>query len=135
MWVQDRQTTIYSRAKAMLTAKLKKTYPNLYVTQDNKTPTQAQFPCVYIEFIGASERGATLDGTTINAINLTAEVHIKVTSTQGMLAAQDVSFAVLEVFKSMRFQATLPNIPTSNAEGVYEVSTRYSRVIGQGDVI
>lgn len=135
MWVQDVQTTVFSRAKAMLTAKLKKDYPKLTVTQDNKTPTQAQFPCVYIEFIGASERGATLDGTSINAISLTAEVHIKVTSAQGMLAAQDVSFAVLEVFKSMRFQATLPNIPTSNAEGVYEVSTRYSRVIGQGDVI
>lgn len=75
MWVQDVQTTVFSRAKAMLTAKLKKDYPKLTVTQDNKTPTQAQFPCVYIEFIGASERGATLDGTSINAISLTAEVH------------------------------------------------------------
>lgn len=135
MWVQDVQTTVFSRAKAMLTAKLKKTYPNITVTQDNKTPTKAQFPCVYIEFIGAAERGATLDGTTINAINLTAEVHIKVTSAQGLLAAQEVSFAVLETFKSMRFSANLPNIPTSNAEGVYEVSTRYSRVVGQGDKI
>ena len=119
----------------MLTAKLKKTYPKLYITQDNKTPTNAQFPCIYIEFIGASERGATLDGTTINAVNLTAEVHIKVTTAQGMLAAQDISYTVLEVFKSMRFQATMPNIPTSNADGIYEVSTRYSRIVGQGDQI
>lgn len=85
-WVADRQTTIYSRAKAILTSKLKKKYKNLYITADNATPTEAQFPTIYITFVGATERGATLDGTTINAIEMTAEVHVKTSKAQGMLA-------------------------------------------------
>ena len=134
-WVVDRQTTIYSRAKAILTSKLKKKYSDFNVTEDSAAPTNPKFPTVYITFIGATERGATLDGTTINAVNMTIEVHVKTTKAQGIVVNNDVSWEVVEAFKSMGFTATMPNIPTSNIDGVYETVSRFSRIIGQGDVI
>ena len=134
-WVADRQTTIYSRAKAILTSKLKSKYSTLYVTEDNITPTDTQFPTVYITFLTSAERGQTLDGTTINAVTMTAEVHVKTTKAQGILTNNDVSWEVVEAFKTMGFIATIPNIPVSNIDGVYESVSRFSRLVAQGDVI
>jgi len=134
-WVTDRQTTIYSRVKAILTSKLKKKYSGFNVTEDNAPPKDAQFPTVYITFLGTSELGRTLDGTTINAVNMTVEVHVKTTKAQGMLVNNDVSWEVVEAFKTMGFGATMPNIPTSNYDGVYETVSRFSRIVAEGDAI
>lgn len=134
-WVSDRQTTIYSRANGILLSRLKRTYPHLLITQDNATPTKAQFPVIYITFIGTSELGRTLEGTTINAVNVTAEAHIKTTNEQGALESNDIAWEVVEAFKSMGFNVTMPSMAASNFDGVYESVVRFSRVIGQGDVI
>ena len=134
-WVADKQTTIYSRVSAILQSKLKKKYSSLNITQDNAMPTNAQLPTVYIAFIGANERGQTIDGTTINAVSMTAEVHVKTSNEQGVLANSDIAWEVVEAFKSLRFTATMPPIATSNLDGVYESVSRFQRVIGQGDVI
>ena len=134
-WVTDRQTTIYSRVDAILMSKLADRYPNLNVTMDNALPQDAQFPTVYINFIGSSEAGQTLDGQTINAVNMTVEAHIKTTHEQGVLDNNEIAWDVVEAFKTMGFSATMPNIPISNIEGVYESVSRFSRIIGQGDTI
>ena len=134
-WVTDRQTTIYSRVDAILMSKLSDIYPNLNVTMDDTPAQNAQFPTVYITFLGESEQGQTLDGTTINGVNMTAEVHVKTTKEQGVLQNKEIAWDVVEAFKTMGFTATMPNIPTSNYDGVYESVSRFSRIIGQGDVI
>lgn len=134
-WVTDRQTTIYSRVDAILMSKLADKYPNLNVTMDDAPAQNAQFPTVYITFIGESEKGRTLDGTSINAVDMTVEAHIKTTKEQGVLENREVAWDVVEAFKTMGFTATMPNIPTSNFDGVYESVSRFSRIIGQGDVI
>lgn len=134
-WVADRQTTIYSRANALLRSRLGKKYKNLKVTQDNATPTETQLPTIYIAFVAASERGQTLDGTSINAVVMTAEVHVKTSTAQGAIANNDIAWEVVEAFKTMGFEATMPPMATSNYDGVYESVSRFSRIIGQGDVI
>lgn len=134
-WVADKQTTIYSRVKAILMSKLADKYADLNVTMDNAPAQNAKFPTVYITFLGETERGQTLDGTTINAVSMTIEAHIKTTHEQGVLENKEIAWDVVEAFKSMGFTATMPNLPTSNLEGVYESVSRFSRVIGQGDVI
>ena len=134
-WVADRQTTIYSRVSALLQSKLKKKYSSLNITQDNATPTETQLPTVYIAFMATGERGQTIDGTTINAVNMVAEVHVKTSNAQGALVNSDVAWEVVEAFKSLRFTATMPPMATSNFDGVYESVSRFQRVIGQGDVI
>ena len=134
-WVTDRQTTIYSRAKGIISSKLSSKYDSFYVTQDNSTPQNAVFPTIYITFIGSIEQGQTLDAKTINAVNMTVEVHVKTSKAQGMLENNDIAWDVVEAFKTMGFTATMPNIPTSNMDGIYESVSRFSRIIGQGDVI
>lgn len=116
-------------------SKLKTKYTDFNVTEDSATPTNPKFPTVYITFIGASERGRTLNGTTINAVDMTAEVHVKTTKAQGLVVNNEIAWEVVEAFKTMGFTATMPNIPISNLDGVYETVSRYSRIIGQGDVI
>lgn len=134
-WVADKQTTIYSRANGILLSRLKKNYPRLLITQDNATPTKAQFPVIYITFIGTSEAGRTLDGVSINAVNVTAEAHIKTTNEQGALENNDIAWEVVEAFKSMGFNVTMPSMAASNFDGVYESVVRFSRIIGYNDTI
>ena len=134
-WVAEVQTTVYSRAKGILLSELSEKYEDILITEEDASLTDATFPTVYITFVGATERGQTLSGTTINAVDLTAEVHILVTAEQGIAVNREVAWEVVEAFKSMGFTATMPNIATSNYDGVYESVSRFSRVVGQGDVI
>ena len=134
-WVNDRQTTIYSRVKGILSSKLSKKYDSFLITEDNTTPTEAVFPTVYITFVGMNERGQTLDGITINAVNMTAEVHVKTSKAQGMIDNRNIAWDVVEAFKTIGFSAIMPNIPTSNFDGVYESVSRYSRIVAQGDIL
>lgn len=134
-WVYDRQTTIYSKVRAILLSRLKSKYKDLYITEDNATPTKPKFPTVYISFIGASERGQTIENTTINAVDMTAEVHVKVSTAQGITVNQEVCWEVVDVFKSLGFNTTMPNIPVSDYDGVYESVSRFSRIIADGDTV
>lgn len=136
-WVADRQTTIYSRVSAILYSKLGETYPDLNVTMDNAMLQNAKFPTVYITFLGATERGRTLDGTNINAAKMDVEVHVKTSKSQDqpMIENNNIAWDVVDAFKTMGFVVTMPNIPTSNIDGVYESVSRFSRLIGQDDVI
>lgn len=134
-WVADMQTTVYSRAKGILMSKLKSKYPSLNITQDDANNTYTKLPTIYIAFVNTSERGQTLDGTSINAVSMTAEVHVKTTADQGALGNSEIAWEAVEAFKTMGFTATMPPMGTSDYDGVYESVSRFQRVIGQGDVI
>lgn len=140
-WVFEAQTKIYSRVSGILRSKLANQYKDdsgkttFNVTQDNAPPTSPKFPTVYITFLGAMERGQTLDGTSINAVNMTVEVHVKTSKAQGVRENNKVAWEVTEAFKTLGFTATMPNIPTSDTNGIYESVSRYSRIIGQDDVL
>lgn len=136
-WVADRQTTIYSRADAILTSKLGAKYADLNITMDSAKIQNAKFPSIYITFIGAKEQGQTLDARTINAVNMTVEVHVKTSKsqTQPMVENDQIAWEVVDAFKTMGFSVTTPNIPVSNIDGVYESVSRFSRIVAQGDII
>lgn len=134
IWVADAQTLIYSKAKAMLISKLKTTYPSLYVTDDDETPSEAQFPSVYIHFLQPSERGQDLEGKSINAIYLTAEVEVTVTKAQGISVAKEVAYKAMDIFKSMSFDGRLP-FEDNRGDGTKRMIARYSRTIGYNDTI
>ena len=132
IWVSDIQTKAYSRAKAILTASLGDKYPSLYITDDDETPTEPQFPTVYIHFLEPAERGQDLEGSEVNAIYLTAEVEVTVTKAQGMRVCKEVSYVALDAFKSMRFQATMPAFK-NDGSGTKRMIARYARTIGSND--
>lgn len=136
-WVTDRQTTIYSRVSAILTAQLSEQYADLNVTMDNAMLQNAKFPTIYITFLGARERGQTLDGTNINAVRMDVEAHVLTSKSQTrpMIENNFIAWDVVDAFKTMGFEVTMPSIPTSNVDGVYESVSRFSRIIGQDDII
>lgn len=140
-WVYDRQIAIFSRVGAMLKSKFANQYKDskgkttFNVTRNNASNTTTMFPTVYMNFIGASERGQTLDGTSINAVNMTVEVHIITTNAQGLSDNEKIAWATTDAFKTLGFTATMPSQPISNVDGVYESVSRFSRVIGDGDVL
>lgn len=134
IWVSDVQTKVFSKVKAILTANLKGIYKDLYITDDDETPSDPKFPTVYIHFLQPSERGQTLDGQLINAINLTAEVKVTTTKAQGMTTCKRVAYEVMDAFKSMYFIATMPDFE-NDGTGTKTMIARYSRIIGYNDII
>lgn len=133
-WVFDRQTTIYSRIKAIGTSKLKKKYPDINFTQDGRVVTSPKFPNVYIKFLQPMESGKDLEGNGINAVNLTVEIDVTVTQSMGMQVCNEVSWIIVDVLKEMCFDAQMPYFDATSTE-TYRTIARYSRVIGYNDVL
>ena len=107
-WVFDIQDKIYSRLEAVCLSKLSSKYPDINVTMDDHVPTHPKFPSVYLRFLSPIEIGKDLDGQNVNAIYLTAQIEVTVTSAQKMTVANEVSQVVADCMKDMRFAATLP---------------------------
>ena len=134
IWISDVQTTIYSRVKAILTAKLRSKYPDLFITDNDEVPTDPKFPSVYIHFLQPAERGQDIEGKGVNAIYLTAEVSVTATKAQGMSVTREVAYETMDAFKSMSFTATMPSFE-NDGSGTKRMIARYSRVIGYNDTI
>ena len=127
-WVFDIQDKIYSRLDAVCKTKLISKYPDINVTMDSHVPTMPKFPNVYIHFLAPIEIGKDLDGLDINAIYLTAQIDVTVTSSQEMSVANEVSQVVVDCMKEMRFSATLPEFVNTDTE--YRTVARFARTIG-----
>lgn len=127
-WVFDIQDTIYSRLDAVCTAKLSSKYPDLNVTTDSHKITNAKFPNVYLHFLSPIEVGKDLDGKDVNAIYLTAEISVTVTSAQKMEVAREVTQIVVDCMKEMRFTASLSEFVDTDTE--YRTVSRFARTIG-----
>jgi len=130
-WVFDIQDKIFSRLDAVCRAKLSRSYPNINVTMDSHVPTKPKFPNVYLHFLSPVEIGNDLDGADINAIYLTAQIDVTVTSAQEMSVANEVSQVVVNCMKDMRFSATLPEFVNTDSE--YRTVSRFARTIGNAD--
>ena len=131
-WVFDIQDKIYSRLEAVCLAKLKKKYSDINVTMDNHKVTNPKFPSVYLHFLAPIEVGKDLDGKDINAIYLTAQIEVTVTSAQEMSVANEVSQVVMDCMKDMRFSATsLAEFVNTDTE--YRTVSRFARNIGNAD--
>ena len=127
-WVFDVQDKVYSRVDAVCTAKLGTKYTDLNVTTDSHKVTNAKFPNVYIHFLSPIEVGKDLDGKDVNAIYLTADIIVTVTSAQKMEVAREVTQTVVDCMKEMRFTASLSEFKDTDTE--YRTVSRFARTIG-----
>ena len=132
-WVFDIQDKVYSRLEAICLSKLLSKYADINVTMDNHKVTNPKFPNVYLHFLAPIEIGKDLDGQDVNAIYLTAQIEITVTSSQGMTVANEVSQVVVDCMKEMRFSATLPEFVNTDSE--YRTVSRYARTIGNKETL
>ena len=132
-WVYDIQDAIYSRLDAICDAKLGQKYSDLNVTMDSHKVTNAKFPSVYVHFLSPVEVGSDLDGKDVNAIYLTANITVTVTSAQGMEVAKEVTQIVTDCMKDMRFVASLSEFVDTDTE--YRTVSRFARTIGNADTL
>lgn len=132
-WVFDIQDKIYSRLEAVCIAKLAGEYTDINVTMDNHKVTNPKFPNVYLHFLAPVEIGKDLDGADVNAIYLTAQIDVTVTSAQGINVANEVSSVVVDCMKEMRFNANLPEFMNTDSE--YRTVSRFTRTIGNEETL
>ena len=130
-WVFNVQDKIFSRLQAVCLSKLASKYADINVTMDDHVPTHPKFPSVYLRFLAPIETGKDLDGKDINAIYLTAQIEVTVTSAQKMSVANEVSSVVADCMKEMRFAATLPEFVNTDSE--YRTISRFARTIGNDE--
>ena len=133
IWINDRIEGIYSRVASKVTASLGTDYPDLNFTMDDSENIDPQFPTVYMYF-DASERGQTLDGGVVNAVYMTVQTQVKVTTEQGNEVAQIVNAAVRDELKTLFFTASGSPIPTTSGD-VKVINSNYARLIGHNDPI
>lgn len=135
LWVIDAETTVFSRAKGIIVSTLKSVYPDIDVTESDCANEEAKFPTVYIHALQPYERGNDLENDGINAVDLTYQVEVYVTKAQNLEVARKVSSVVVNAFKSMRFNATMPEIQTNTPTGTLRSIMRFSRILGSNETI
>lgn len=134
-WIFDTETSIFARLKNEVIATLKSTYPDIFFTMEEQISSSTRFPTVYIHFLGGTEQGGDLEGTTINAINCTVQFEVVVSNAQGMSGARKVTNEIVKQLKKMRFAInSLPEFQNINTDTKRMVG-RARRIIGQGDVL
>lgn len=132
-WVFDIQDKIFSRLQAICIAKLSAKYPDINVTMDDHVLTNPKFPNVYLHFLPAVAIGRDLDGQDTNAVYLTAQVDVTVTSAQEMSVANEVSKVVLNCMTEMRFTPTYPEFMNTDSE--YRTVSRFTRPLGNEEAL
>lgn len=129
-WAFDLGTIIFSIVKTKTLDKLGSKYPNIFITDKGKTTGKAVFPTVYVQEMSGSERGADLEGKTINAVLET--IQVDVTTNTSKSDVSKVMSVVASIFKEMRF--TIQTMPNFEYNGeTYRKTARFQRIIGAND--
>lgn len=133
-WAIDIENVIFSMVKAKTVKQLSVNYPDIEYTMDDSLRTNPTFPTVYFHFLPSVERGADLQGQSINGIKITVDVKVICSNKQGIQATKNIQKEILMAFKEMRFECKLPQIEEDSKD--VKISTaRYSRTIGQGTTL
>lgn len=131
MWDDDVSSIIFTRIKYGISEELKEKYPKLFFTTSNKTPTEPKFPTVYIQELSGSETGKPLNSSNINLRNFGFQVDV--TDNVSQQNAKTVMSEIKRIMKSMQFDVS--NSPKFNNTDVYRSTARFTRLIGEGDIL
>lgn len=129
-WAYDLGTQIYSVAKGLLLTKLKKIYPNVYITDKSKSIGAPKFPTVYIHELPGTEKGRDLEGTSINGVLVTMQVDVTTNSDNSEV--RKVMATVSDVFKRMGFEAA-PILDIDDTGETIRGVARFRREIDKKD--
>ena len=137
-WVFSIESRIYTIVKTRLNRALLSTYPSLNITQEQKLNDVAQLPTIYIKMLDSPEVGSDLEGSTVNAMDVTFEVHVTIAKSgtnMGMSGLRKISAAVLENLKKLRFRMATRGELTRETSDTYTTIARFNRVIADGQEI
>ena len=131
-WVMVLDSTFYTILDTKLDKKFKSTYPDLYITKALGNLPESKFPTVYIHALPFSEAMSDLDGTSVNAVNVSYQIDVYSNKSQN--DANKIMTEVINIVKSMRFSVNaFPEFSLSG--GVYREVMRCTRLIGSGDTL
>lgn len=134
-WVFSIESKIYTIVKTRLDKALSATYPDLFITQQQKLNDEPHFPTIYIQMLNSPEMGADIEGSSVNAMMVTFETHVTVNKSQGLSGCRKVAGAVLDNFKKLRFNVTNRGEITRETSDNYIIVSRFRRVIGANEEI
>ena len=133
MWATEIDTTVLSRLRSRGYADLRKNYPNINFTDDDRAPTTPKFPTVFYINISSAERGQTLDGKSVNALLHSVQIEVSDNS-QTNATVKAVMSKICDYMKDMRYEVV--NMPFfQNTDNVRRMVARFRRTIGANDVI
>ena len=133
MWATEIDTTVLSRLRSRGYADLRKNYPNINFTDDDRAPIDPKFPTVFYINISSAERGQTLDGKSMNALLHSVQIEVSDNS-QTNATVKAVMSKICDYMKDMRYEVV--NMPFfQNTDTVFRMVARFRRVIGANDVI
>lgn len=133
MWATEIDTTVLSRLRSRGYADLRKNYPNINFTDDDRAPIDPKFPTVFYINISSAERGQTLDGKTMNALLHSVQIEVSDNS-QTNATVKAVMSKICDYMKDMGYE--IVNMPFfQNTDTVFRMVARFRRTIGANDVI
>ena len=133
MWATEIDTTVLSRLRSRGYADLRKNYPNINFTDDDRAPIDPKFPTVFYINISSAERGQTLDGKSVNALLHSVQIEVSDNS-QTNATVKAVMSKICDYMKDMRYEVV--NMPFfQNTDNVRRMVARFRRTIGANDVI
>ena len=133
MWATEIDTTVLSRLRSRGYTDLKKKYPNINFTDDDRAPIDPKFPTVFYINISSAERGQTLDGKSVNALLHSVQIEVSDNS-QTNATVKEVMSKICDYMKDMRYEVV--NMPFfQNTDTVFRMVARFRRTIGANDVI
>lgn len=134
MWINEKQSEIYTLLEYYTKSKLIGVYKNLNFTKEEESslPTN-EFPNVLIKFLNGKEKAQTIKGTTINAILCTIQIDVTSNKTQGLYVAEDVIWTVVESAKRLGFELFYSPEPMPTGNDTKRIVARMRRTIGSND--
>ena len=143
LWTSDISTTVYNRivneffknslTRYGMTAMKVGNYivcPNFSTSQISET--EPKFPYVTLIELPGQERGQDLEGTSINGGLFTFQADV--IHNEKETIAKQIMDDIVPIMKSMRFQVSvMPAFESKPQE--YRIISRFSRVIGAGDIL
>lgn len=135
-WVFDLETNIFSNVVTIAKPKLKKKYKSMnfdtaFTTVEKNLDKAPVFPTIYIHEMPGLERGADLEGTSVNAVQETIQVDVITNTKQS--DAKGIMAILADAFKQMRFQITAMPEFKNDSEKNFRSVARFRRIIGAND--
>lgn len=132
MWIDEIESTVFSRVKIEGTVELKSKFPKIKYTSENASDDSAVFPTVFVQELPSSEIGKDLEGNAVNGVLSTFQ--IDVSDNASKQNCKTVLSKAVESMLKMRFE--LSSTPVYRKDSNVWVGTaRFRRTIGFNDIL
>lgn len=134
MWINDIETTVFSRVKNEGMAQLKKKYPKINYTSENAIEDVAVFPTVFVQELLGSEVGQDLEGRSTNGVISSFQIDVSDNQSNGKQNCKEIMGKVIESMKRMCYEITATPIYRKE-NNVWVGTARFKRTIGFNDIL